>query len=120
MADVDSSYLLFFREVKKYAKVALSGECSDEIFGGYPWYFREDTLNSNTFPWSLAINERQKLLHPDISKEINLKEYIDKKYFESLGKVTYTPLDSKETIKESRPVSASLRHMTTLAEEIKE
>ena len=33
MADVDSSYLLFFREVKKQAKVALSGECSDEIFG---------------------------------------------------------------------------------------
>ena len=32
MADVDSSYLLFFREVKKQAKVALSGECSDEIF----------------------------------------------------------------------------------------
>lgn len=32
MADVDSSYLLFFRELKKYAKVALSGECSDEIF----------------------------------------------------------------------------------------
>ena len=33
MADVDSSYLLFFKEVKKYAKVTLSGECSDEIFG---------------------------------------------------------------------------------------
>jgi len=32
MADVDSSYLLFFKEVKKYAKVTLSGECSDEIF----------------------------------------------------------------------------------------
>lgn len=32
MADVDSSYLLFFKEVKKQAKVTLSGECSDEIF----------------------------------------------------------------------------------------
>lgn len=99
MADVDSSYLLFFREIKKHAKVALSGECSDEIFGGYPWYFREDALNSNTFPWSLAINERQKLLNPEIAKKINLKEYIDSKYFESLGKIRYTPLDSKETVK---------------------
>lgn len=99
MADVDSSYLLFFREVKKHAKLALSGECSDEIFGGYPWYFREDTLNANTFPWSLAIEERQKLLNPDIGKQINLKEYVNKKYFESLGKVRYTPLDSKETVK---------------------
>ena len=102
MADVDSSYLLFFREIKKHAKVALSGECSDEIFGGYPWYFREDTLKAKTFPWSLAIDERQKLLNPEISKIINLKEYIDEKYFESLGKVTYTPLDSKETIKERK------------------
>ena len=102
MADVDSSYLLFFREVKKHAKVALSGECSDEIFGGYPWYFREDTLNANTFPWSLAIAERQKLLNSEISNKINLQEYIDNKYFESLGKVTFTPLDSKETIKERK------------------
>ena len=99
MADIDSSYLLFFREIKKHAKVALSGECSDEIFGGYPWYFREDTLNSNTFPWSLAIEERQKLLNPEISKTVNLKEYVDNKYYESLGKIRYTPLDSKETVK---------------------
>ena len=102
MADVDSSYLLFFREIKKHAKVALSGECSDEIFGGYPWYFREDTLTAKTFPWSLAIPERQKLLNPDISKIVDLKKYIDEKYFESLGKVTYTPLDSKETIHERK------------------
>ena len=46
MADVDSSYLLFFREIAKSETVALSGECSDEIFGGYPWYFREDALKS--------------------------------------------------------------------------
>ena len=32
MADIDSSYLLLFKEMKKYVKVALSGECSDEIF----------------------------------------------------------------------------------------
>jgi len=30
MADVDASLLLFCREIKKYATVALSGECADE------------------------------------------------------------------------------------------
>lgn len=95
MADVDSSYLLFFRNLKKYAKVALSGECSDEIFGGYPWYFRKDSLESNTFPWSLAIEERQKLLNPEIAKKVNLKEYIDEKYYESLGKVEFVENDSE-------------------------
>ena len=96
MADVDSSYLLFFKEVKKDIKVALSGECSDEIFGGYPWYFRKDALESNTFPWSIAIDERQKLLNKEISEKINLKEYIDNRYEESLSKVEFLPTDSDE------------------------
>ena len=95
MADVDSSYLLFFRELKKYAKVALSGECSDEIFGGYPWYFRKDSLECNTFPWSLALQERQNLLNPEISKEIDLKEYVDSKYQESLSEVEFLENDSE-------------------------
>lgn len=95
MADVDSSYLLFFREIKKQAKVTLSGECSDEIFGGYPWYFRKDSLESNTFPWSLAINERQNLLNPQISDKVNLKEYIDEQYNNSLSKVEFLESDSE-------------------------
>lgn len=45
MADVDSSLLLFCREIRKTATVALSGECADEIFGGYPWY-RDKTVRS--------------------------------------------------------------------------
>lgn len=95
MADVDSSYLLFFREVKKQAKVALSGECSDEIFGGYPWYFRKDSLESETFPWSLAISERQNLLNPEIAQKIDLKAYIDEQYRASLAKVEFLPTDSE-------------------------
>ena len=97
MADVDSSYLLFFREIAKTQTVAVSGECSDEIFGGYPWYFREDSLNSGTFPWSIAIDERQKLLNEEISEKVNLKEYIQNRYEESLAKVEELDEDSKET-----------------------
>lgn len=94
MADVDSSYLLFFKNVKNSVNIALSGECSDEIFGGYPWYFREDALQSNTFPWSIAIEERQKILNKDISEKINLKEYIDNQYHNSLSKVEFSESDS--------------------------
>ena len=85
MADVDSSLLLFCKEIRKGATVALSGECSDEIFGGYPWFFREDALNSNTFPWSIALSERQQILNRDIAKKVDLKEYIDYRYHESLS-----------------------------------
>ena len=38
MADVDSSLLLFCKHIKKDRAVAISGECSDEIFAGYPWF----------------------------------------------------------------------------------
>ena len=96
MADVDSSYLLFFKNVKKDIKVALSGECSDEIFGGYPWYFREDALNSNTFPWSIAISERQNILNENISKEICLNDYISARYQESLAKVEFLDTDTED------------------------
>lgn len=96
MADVDSSYLLFFQNLKKDITVTLSGECSDEIFGGYPWYFREDSLNSNTFPWSIAILERQNILNKDIANEISLKEYIDKRYNESLSKVEFLDNDTED------------------------
>ena len=104
MADVDSSLLLLCKNVKPYATVCLSGECSDEIFAGYPWFFRDDALNSNTFPWSIAISERQLLLNPSISSKIDLKDYIDFRYNESLADVEILDIDSKETA-EKRKIS---------------
>lgn len=50
-ADIDSSLLYFCAQVKKNHTVAMSGECSDEIFGGYPWFYREEMLYSDFFPF---------------------------------------------------------------------
>ena len=38
MADVEASLLYFCRLVSQNHKVTLTGECADEIFGGYPWF----------------------------------------------------------------------------------
>lgn len=97
MADVDSSLYLFCKEVKKEKTVTIMGECADEIFCGYPWFFREDSLNSHTFPWSIALDERQKLLNDSISSKINLKEYVDYRYNQSLSNVEILDNDSSET-----------------------
>ena len=102
MADVDSSLLLFCKNVKQEATVSLTGECADEIFGGYPWFFRADALNSNTFPWSIAITERQNLLNPQIASKVNLKNYIDYRYQESLNEVDILDEDSMETAEKRR------------------
>lgn len=104
MADIDSSLLLFCKHVKPTATVSLTGECADEIFGGYPWFFREDALNSGTFPWSIAISERQTLLNPTIAKKIDLQGYIDFRYKESLSEVDILDTDSLETA-EKRKIS---------------
>ena len=104
MADIDSSMLLFCKYAKKEMTVSLTGECADEIFGGYPWFFRDDALNSNTFPWSIALDERQNLLNPEISSKVNLKEYVDYRYNESLSKVDILDTDSKDTA-EKRKIS---------------
>lgn len=104
MADVDSSLYLFCKEVKKEKTVTIMGECADEVFGGYPWFFRDDALNSGTFPWSIAVSERQKILNPEIAKKINLKSYIDFRYNQSLQNVEILNEDSKETA-EKRKIS---------------
>ena len=104
MADIDSSLLLFCKNVKPYATVSLTGECADEIFGGYPWFFRDDALHSGTFPWSIAISERQTLLAPHIAKRVDLKGYIGYRYNESLSEVEILDTDSPETA-EKRKIS---------------
>mgnify|MGYP000531531891 CR=1 FL=1 len=40
MADIDSSLLLFCKNVKKEMTVSLTGECADEIFGGYLYFHK--------------------------------------------------------------------------------
>lgn len=50
-ADIDSSLLWYCAQIKKRHTVLLSGECSDEIFGGYPWFYRPEMLSRDFFPW---------------------------------------------------------------------
>lgn len=86
MADVDSSMLLLCKGVSENFTVALSGECADEVFGGYPWFWKEEFINCNTFPWSRAVDERKKILSQNF-KNIKLEEYVDSKYKQTIKKV---------------------------------
>lgn len=87
MADVDSSLLLFCREIKKGATVAVSGECADEIFGGYPWFWMKESLDADTFPWALHVDERQGFISPDLREKIDFKGYVDARYRQSISEV---------------------------------
>lgn len=91
MADVDASLYLFCREIKKEATVALSGECADEVFGGYPWFHREDSLAADTFPWTHRLEERVNLLSPDLINRLRPREFLADRYREALGEVPALP-----------------------------
>lgn len=95
MADIDSSLYLFCKEVRKDATVAISGECADEIFGGYPWYTRKELINSSTFPWSEAINERKSILAGEF-QGLAFEEYIQDKYHSTINEVPKLEGESKE------------------------
>ncbi|MCX4320590.1 MAG: asparagine synthase (glutamine-hydrolyzing) [Lachnospiraceae bacterium] len=75
MADVEASMLYFCRQVVQYDKVALTGECADEIFGGYPWFHREELVAKHGFPWSNEFSMRTAMLKDEVLGELNLKEY---------------------------------------------
>ena len=87
MADVDSSLLHFCRLIKKNHVVGLSGECADEIFGGYPWFHQKEALEGHTFPWSPDLSVRTGLLLPGAADALRLEEYVARRYEESLAAV---------------------------------
>ncbi|MBE6760674.1 MAG: asparagine synthase (glutamine-hydrolyzing) [Ruminococcaceae bacterium] len=84
MADVDSSLLIFCGKIKKQVTVALSGECADEIFGGYPWYRDEKIRSRYGFPWAQSTEYRQSFLHRDFENAINGVDYVNSRYEQSL------------------------------------
>ncbi len=78
MADVDASLLVFAREIKKNFSVGLSGECADEIFGGYPW-FRDETIRMEEgFPWSQSVDYRFGFLRAELRALISPHEYVER------------------------------------------
>ena len=85
MADVDFSLLAFCKQIRSKVKVALSGECADEIFGGYPWYRDPQVRAIDGFPWSQNIEQRVGLLNPEHIKGIDPKGYIYDKYSQTLS-----------------------------------
>ena len=107
MADVDFSLLAFCREIKKHVKVALSGECADEIFGGYPWYRDPAVRAADGFPWAQNIAQRMSMLSPSI--KIDGAAYVHDRYRETCRQSDILPGASPEERRMKEMVNLNLR-----------
>ena len=99
MADVDASLYYYLREIKKNHTVLLSGECSDEIFGGYPWFRDEKAFKTRMFPWCYDVSLRESVLKPEVKNTLKLGDYLSMRYEESVEK---TPRYKKDSPEEAR------------------
>lgn len=91
MADIDSSLLLFGRAMAGKGQYVLSGECSDEVFGGYPWFNREELIFGEGFPWSGSLALRESVLRPEVRDEIRLTDYVERVYREAAARQRTLP-----------------------------
>lgn len=91
MADVDFSLLAFCRKIRQEVKMALSGECADEIFGGYPWYRDPEVRAFDGFPWAQNTAQRASFLHQDILTQIDPVSFVNDHYQQALSQCDILP-----------------------------
>ena len=94
MADIDSSLYCFAKYLKQNEDIVFSGECSDEIFGGYPWFYRKDS-NESLFPWIRNIDTRIKLLNKEY-QDYDYKEYLNDEYKNAINDIDYLLNEDEE------------------------
>lgn len=96
MADVESSMLYFCRKVSAHHKVTLTGECADEIFGGYPWFHKKECFEADCFPWSMDLAPRTMLLQDKLLSQLPLEEYVKSAYHTTIMETPYLDSDTPE------------------------
>ena len=94
MADVDFSLLAFCKEIRKEVKVALSGECADEIFGGYPWYRDPAVREQAGFPWSQTTVQRSGLMTQRLRRNGDPEEFVMEQYRKTCAESDILPDNS--------------------------
>lgn len=96
-ADIDSSLRYFCARVKEKHTVALSGECADEIFGGYPWFYRPEMLARDFFPWVHDPRARIGLFNADMTRAEEGYAYLSEVYHRAVASV---PTEEGEPVSE--------------------
>ena len=109
MADVDASLLAFCKRIRQEVKMALSGECADEIFGGYPWYRDPEVRALDGFPWAQNTRLRASFLSPALQGKINAEEFVMDQYRSTLAQCDILPGTSPLERRQKEMVNLNMR-----------
>lgn len=109
MADVDFSLLAFCKRIRQEVKMALSGECADEIFGGYPWYRDPEVRALDGFPWAQNTHLRASFLAPSLLEKINAEEFVMDQYRSTLAQCDILPGTSPLERRQKEMVNLNMR-----------
>ena len=83
--------LYFCSQVVEHNKVTLTGECADEIFGGYPWFHKKEAFEGDHFPWSTSMEPRKILLSDDFAESLGMEEYAHAAYEKTIRETPVLP-----------------------------
>jgi len=109
MADVDFSLLLFCRQIRKRVKVALSGECADEIFGGYPWFTDPQVREADGFPWAQNTEFREGFLTPQLQRGFSCRDFVMDAYLDTVRRTDVLPGASAEDRRMKQMINLNYR-----------
>lgn len=97
MADIDSSFYTFTNKINDKINI-LTGECSDEVFGGYRWYYTDSLM---TFPWIRNTDIKYNLINDELIDKLDLNNYVDLEYKKAINNVKLLDTDS-DSMKKKR------------------
>ncbi len=117
MADVDTSLLAFCGKIKPYCSIVLSGECADELFGGYPWYRDPEMRDGDGFPWAKTTAERTAFLQDWLTDQIDPGEFLNSRYRRTIEQADILPENNPQERRIKELVNLNIRwFMQTLLE----
>jgi len=87
----DASLYLLFKAIREQSTVALSGEASDEVFGGYRQFHNPGVQWADGFPW-IAIGASWTdpsgyILTPELRAALDLETYLQDRYVDAVAEV---------------------------------
>ncbi|MFB7273573.1 asparagine synthase (glutamine-hydrolyzing) [Streptomyces sp. NPDC056244] len=97
--ETDTSLYLLFKAIRAESTVALSGESSDEVFGGYRWFHDPEAVKAETFPWlafrSPMSHGRSAPFRPEVRGALDLDTYVADQYATAVAAVGHLDGDDE-------------------------